>query len=104
MLLTSLEAKPINLIDVNTKFATEEKCLDYLVAMRWPDGIRCVTCGNDKVSPVVRKSASKNRRNRFFVCLETSCKEQFSATSGTIFHDSHLRLDQWFMAIAIITN
>jgi transposase-like protein len=94
----------MNLIDVNKKFATEEQCLNYLVAMRWPDGVRCMTCGNDKVSVVERKAASKNRRNRFFVCLESTCKAQFSATTGTMFHDSHLPLNSWFLAIALITN
>lgn len=24
----------------------EEQCRDFLVAMRWPDGIRCPKCGS----------------------------------------------------------
>lgn len=94
----------MNLIDVTKQFNDEAKCLDYLIAMRWPDGVRCTVCGNDKVSEVQRKATSKNKRNRFFICLEPSCKSQFSATTGTMMHDSHLGLDKWFMALAIIVD
>lgn len=95
----------MNLIYVSKQFHSDEQCLDYIEAMRWNDGIiRCTTCGNDKISRIERKATSKNRRNRFYQCLEPTCKQQFSATSGTIFHDSHLPLTKWFMGIAIVLN
>ncbi len=95
----------MNLIDINEHFATEDQCLDYIEKMRWPDGVvRCPVCGSDKVSRVQRKSASKNKRNRFYQCVEPTCLTQFSATSGTVFHDSHLPLTKWFMAIALVLN
>ena len=94
----------MNLIDVNATFKTEEQCLDYLEKMRWPRGIRCPLCGNDTFSRVKREAESKNVRNRFYQCLEPSCKHQFSATAGTIFHDSHLPLTKWFLAVAMIAD
>jgi transposase-like protein len=96
----------MNLIDVNDKFKTEESCWDYLEQMRWPDGIRCVTCGNAEVSTITRKVSAKseNKRGKLYQCLETSCQQQFSATSGTIFHDSHLPLTKWFLAVALIAD
>ena len=33
---------------------------------------------------------------------ERACGKQFSATSGTIFNDTHLSLTKWFLALAII--
>jgi hypothetical protein len=53
-----------------------------------------------RVSKIVRRTESKNQRNRIYQCL--ACGKQFSATSGTIFNDSHLPLTKWFMAIALI--
>lgn len=94
----------MNLIDVTQQFATDKQCLAYLEAMRWPDGVRCPVCGNDKVSRITRKSVSKNVRKSLYQCLEQTCKQQFSATSGTIFNDSHLPLHKWFMAIAIVVD
>lgn len=94
----------MNLIDVHKELATDEQCLDYLEAYRWPKGVRCPVCGNDKISKVVRHTESKNKRTRIYQCLESTCKQQFSATSGTIFHDSHLPLNKWFMALALIAD
>ena len=48
--------------------------------------------------------ARKNRRTRIYQCLEETCKQQFSATAGTIFNDSHLPLTKWFMALALIVD
>ena len=95
----------MNLIDVTRELATEEDCLAFIEKMRWPDGVvRCPTCGNDKISRTTRKTASKNKRTKLYQCLEKTCKQQFSATSGTIFNDSHLPLTKWFMAIAIMMD
>jgi transposase-like protein len=92
----------MKLIDITKHFATEEKCLDYIEKMRWPDGeIGCARCGEiGRVSRVTRRTEGKNKRNRVYQC--GACKKQFSATSGTIFSDSHLPLTKWFMAIAMI--
>jgi len=95
----------MNLIDVSRELATDEQCLAFLEKQRWPDGVvRCPTCGNDKISRVTRKSVTKNRRAQVYQCLEPTCKQQFSATNGSIFHDSHLPLHKWFMAIALIVD
>jgi hypothetical protein len=94
----------VNLIDVTNKLGTDEQCFAYMEARRWPNGVRCAVCGNDKISKITRKTASKNKRAQLYQCLEPTCKQQFSATSGTIFHDSHLPLRTWFMAIALIVD
>ena len=95
----------MNLIDVTQQFPTDEECLKYIEQMRWPDGVvRCPTCGCDRISRITRKSATKNVRKSLFQCLEPTCKQQFSATSGTIFNDSHLPLYKWFMALAIVVD
>jgi hypothetical protein len=94
----------MNLIDVSKAFATDDKCLEYLEEMRWPDCVRCPTCGSVRLSHFSRKSKTKNKRAQLYQCLEPSCKQQFSATTGTIFHDSHLPLSKWFLAIALIVD
>lgn len=94
----------MNLIDVAKALATDEQCLAYFEKMRWPNGVRCLTCGNDKISKITRKSKTKNKRAQVYQCLEPTCKQQFSCTTGTIFHDSHLPLSKWFMAVALIVD
>lgn len=91
----------MKLIDVTKQFQTDDQCLDYIEKMRWPHGVGCVHCGSMSVSAITR-TAGKNKRTRIYQCLEKECGKQFSATSGTIFNDTHLPLTKWFMAIAMI--
>lgn len=103
----------MNLIDVSNKLKTEDQCLDFIEKVRWPDGvIRCVRCGNDKVSRITRKvdenktrtEKKQNKRTRLYACLEPTCKHRFTPTVGTLFHDSHLPLSKWFAAVALIVH
>lgn len=91
----------MKLIDVHKQFQTDDQCLDYIEKMRWPnDEIGCVHCGEiGRISKITRE-AGKNKRTRIYQCL--ACGKQFSATSGTIFNDTHLPLTKWFLAIALI--
>jgi transposase-like protein len=95
----------MNIREAHEKFATDEQCLQYIGKMRWPDGVvRCPECGAKEVKRVERSAESKNRRKWFYLCLEKTCHNQFTPTSGTIFHDTHLPLIVWFQAITIILN
>lgn len=111
-------SKGISLIAVHKAFGTEEQCLAYLEAARWPDGVRCLVCGTDKISKFktneterettddqgnVVKTARVPARN-LYQCNEETCRFQFSAKAGTIFDKSHLPLATWFQAIAILVN
>ena len=58
----------------------------------WPDGVRCIRCGSEKIS--------RNYKRNQFEC--TPCGYHFSVTAGTIFHDSHLPLRKWFIATYLI--
>jgi transposase-like protein len=60
--------------------------------LRWADGIRCIRCQSDKISRIYG-------RNQFHCDV---CKYQFSVTTGTIFHDTHLPLPKWFAAIYLM--
>jgi transposase-like protein len=95
----------MNLIDVVRELGTEEEGFAFFERMRWPDGVvRCTTCGNDHISRITRKSTTKNVRKNLYQCLEPTCKQQFSVTSGTIFHDTRIPLAKWFMAISLIMD
>jgi transposase-like protein len=106
----------MKLIDVAKTFATPEACNDFLESMRWPDGVTCLKCDSLRVSKYTKKASTRQRLNAstgemetkpvpsriLYVCLD--CKHQFSVTEGTIFNDTHLSLDKWFMAVALMVN
>src|SRR5262245_61672357 len=106
----------MNLIDVPKTFATPEACNNFLEKMRWPEGPECVHCNSKRVSKYVKQASTRMRPNRktgkleekpvpariLSVCLD--CKKQFSVGEGTIFNDTHLPLEKWFMAVALMVN
>jgi transposase-like protein len=92
----------MNLIDVTRELGTEEECFAFLEKQRWPSGVSCAICGCNRISRITRKSATKNVRKNLYQCLEPTCQQQFSVTSGTIFHDSRIPLSKWFMAISLV--
>jgi transposase-like protein len=67
--------------------------------MRWPNGVRCVACNSDWVARYDSHGKTGKFR-RVYQCGD--CKKQFTAQAGTLFHDSHLPLQKWFMAIALV--
>jgi hypothetical protein len=102
-----------SVIEVAKVFASEETCHNYLEAARWPEGIRCLQCGSDKICKYTlkgkeytnKKGIIKRSPNRYlYACMEQTCKVQFTTTDGTLFHDTHLPLSKWFTAIAIMCN
>jgi len=107
----------LSLIEVERSFGTEEKCLAYVAAARWPNGVTCLKCGSDKVSPFKTNETTRERKNRkgeirevrvparyLYQCNAEGCRHQFSAIAGTIFTDTHLPLSTWMKAIALMAN
>jgi len=80
---------PTNLMDLMARFRSEDKCRTLLEELRWPEAIRCPHCNGVRISRIHERSQ--------FEC--DTCRYQFSVTSGTIFHDTHLPLNKWFAAI-----
>jgi len=78
----------INLVNLIERYGNEEKCRACLEDLRWADGVTCPRCGS--------KSISRYQNKYVFDC--NSCRYQFSVTSNTIFHDTHLPLWKWFLA------
>ena len=79
----------MNLVKLVEQFHSEDKCRTYLEELRWPDGVRCPRCEQDKITRIADR--------RQLAC--NSCDYHFSVTSGTIFHDTHLPLWKWFLAV-----
>jgi transposase-like protein len=89
-----LKEQEINLVELIDRFHDEDRCRAYLEKMRWPDGVKCLRCGE--------KSISRRKQRHQFQC--NSCRYDFSMTAGTIFHDTHLPLWKWFLAVYLIVE
>lgn len=89
-----LKEQEINLVELIDRFHSEERCRAFLEELRWPGGARCPRCDSESLSEIKKRPQ--------YDC--NSCRYQFSVTAGTIFHDSHLPLWKWFLAVYLITE
>src|SRR5713226_9288342 len=84
--------KNMDLMKLMEECNTQHECRTILEELSWKDGVHCPRCNGEKISWI---------RKRFQYDCD-SCRYQFSVTSGTIFHDSHLPLPKWFAAIYLM--
>ncbi len=88
---------PQSLMEAVLHFSDLDVCEDYMARMKWIDSRPiCPKCNSDRIGRI------KSRRK--FQCKEKGCRCQFSAKTDTIFEDSPLGLDKWFVAVWCITN
>ena len=82
-----------SIIDLVRTFDTEQKCIDYLQQLRWVDGI---------VSPFDADSKIYVCAGNKFKCKNTG--KYFNVRTGTMFDDTKMPLQKWFMGIYIVAS
>ncbi|MGE3955836.1 MAG: IS1595 family transposase [Vicinamibacterales bacterium] len=88
---------PTTLLEAIRYFEDYESCREFLVSLRWPDGVvKCPTCGSDKVTYLANA--------RQWKCYAKHPRPKFTLKTGTIFEDSPLPLDKWLVALWLIVN
>ena len=91
-----MNSEPQTLLEAIRYFSDPDVCLDFMVGLRWPDGVSCPTCKREDVRFIPTR--------RIWECKSTHSKRQFSVKVGTIFEDSPIGLDKWLAAIWLIAN
>jgi transposase-like protein len=86
----------INLIDFYKEFPDEKACRDYLQNARWGDNSTCPKCS------VVGGKIYKLKDTRLLKCA--TCRQPFSVRVGTVFEDSAISLQSWFLAVYLATS
>lgn len=88
----------MKVIETIRRWPDQETAMAHLERVRWGGRPICPYCGSDKV----RVHASKDKKLPRWQCQD--CHSAFSATVGTIFHHTHLPLQTWFLALAIMLD
>lgn len=86
----------LNVAQFDKMFPDEEACREYLMAHRWPEGIRCPRCGNEKVATITGKPHHWQCRK----CTPDGYR--FSVLVGTIFENTNKPLKSWFRVIHLM--
>ncbi len=88
----------MNLFETIRRFPDQQACIDHLEDIRFKNGTYCPLCGSTEKA---RPSNLKSRVGRWN-CHD--CKSSFNVLSGTIMQGTHIPLQKWFVAIALIVN
>lgn len=89
-----LSTKPFSsILDLVKAFPTEQSCIDHLEWLIWD---------NNPVSPFDANSKVYKCTNNRYKC--TSTNKYFNVKTGTIFENTKIPLQQWFMAIYLFTS
>jgi Transposase zinc-ribbon domain/ISXO2-like transposase domain len=84
-------------------FKTEDVCFEYLVKMRWPDGVHCPFCDCEKVYNTKRKKSNGTTVSGF-KCGNSKCYKKFSVTTGTYLEATKIELRLWIAALYLCAS
>ena len=88
---------PKTLVDAIRYFQDFERCREFMIELRWPDGkVNCPRCGSDHVKWLSKAGVWK--------CYAKHKQPTFSLKTGTIFEDSPIGLDKWIVAVWLVVN
>jgi len=81
-----------SLIDLITTFNDEQSCIDHITQLKW---------NGDIVSPFDASSKVYVCKGNKYKCKNTG--KYFNVKTGTMFDNTKIKLQKWFMAIYLIT-
>ena len=84
-----------SIVEVYRRWPTHQDCLTHLEQVRWGASPSCPYCKSDKIS----SHAEKGRQSRWQCGL---CRKSFTVTVGTLFHNTHVDLQRWFLLISLM--
>ena len=88
---------PKTLLEAIQYFSDAENCRQFMIAVRWADGIvKCPHCGSEKVTYL--------EKAKVYQCYGKHAKSKFSLKVGTVFEDSPIGLEKWLPACLLYTS
>ena len=90
------QTDPKTLVEAINHFSNPDRALQFMIKLRWPNGVTCPTCGSEQVKFLASRGLWK--------CKTTHARQQFSIKVGTIMEDSAIGLDKWLPAMWMMVN
>jgi transposase-like protein len=90
---------PSSFLEATRYLADDQRCIDVIASLRWPDGIRdCPFC-----------NPSEGERKHYWLATQLrwkcyACRKQFSVKVDSIFEDSPISLEKWLVAFWKLCN
>lgn len=83
----------MNIVQIYKEFPTTDDCIIHLISTRWGGAPICPYCTSNNYC---------EEKNFRFKCL--TCNTSYSVTVGTIFQNTKLDFQKWFVAISLVLN
>ena len=83
-----------SIIEIMNKFPNQETCVKFLEELRWNSKPKCIFCLSEETFPIVKELRHHCKK----------CNKSFSVTAGTVFHNTRVPLQKWFVIITLMTN
>ncbi len=90
--------RQMTLAEFDRMFPDETACKAFLAAQRWPQGVRCPRCGNDKVYAGKARPFTWECKK----CGAGKSAYRFSVIAGTIFENTNYPLLVWFKVLYLM--
>lgn len=84
----------MNIVSIYREFPTEKSCIDRLETVKWKGTPTCPYCKSAKATAMPKEER--------YHC--NTCNTTYSVTVGTIFHNTKLDLQKWFLGVALMLN
>lgn len=84
----------MNIIQIYKTFPTQQSCIDHLEKVRWNNKPVCPYCKSPKQTPMTKE-------NRYHC---NTCNMSYSVMVGTIFQNTKLDFQKWFLAVSLVLN
>ncbi len=84
----------MNIIQIYKQFPDNQACIKHLETVKWSNTPTCPYCKSTKQTPMPKEFR--------YHC--NNCNTSYSVTVGTIFHNTKLDLQKWFLAISLVLN
>lgn len=84
-----------SIIEFVQHFSTDAICREHLEQSRWNGTPRCPFCDSTNVH--------RHPNSKRFNCRVKGCRKIFTATVGTIYENSNIPLNKWYLAVYILT-
>ncbi|MBI4932206.1 MAG: IS1595 family transposase [Bacteroidetes bacterium] len=85
-----------NISDLLTTFSSEEVCRKHLEELRWNGVPVCPFCKS--------KKHYKFKDGKTYKCANKTCRKKYNATVGTIYENTKIPLQKWFIAMYLLSS
>lgn len=94
-------ARQLSIVEILEKFPDDNTARAAFEVWRWPSGIQCPHCGNKNQKSFSNFTPNKNVGTREGLRFCGKCRNQFTATVGTILQNTKVSMQKWMIAFFI---